>query len=220
VVEESPSPFITNELRKKMGKAAVKAAKSCGYQNAGTIEFLVDKNRNFYFIEMNTRIQVEHPVTEEVTGIDLIKEQIRIAAGEKLGRAQEDITMTGHAIEVRVCAENPSMNFAPCPGEVSLYYPPGGHGVRVDSHVYGGYTVPKYYDSMIAKVITVGVDRKMALARMNRALNEYLVRGIFTNIGFTRSIVNDPEFVQGNFTTKFIEEFMQRTPKTLFESKL
>ncbi|MEX0323318.1 MAG: acetyl-CoA carboxylase biotin carboxylase subunit [Puniceicoccaceae bacterium] len=220
VVEESPSPFMTKDLRKKMGEAAINAAKSCGYQNAGTIEFLVDKNRNFYFIEMNTRIQVEHPVTEEVTGIDLIKEQIRIASGEKLGRVQEDITMTGHAIEVRVCAENPSMNFAPSPGEVSLYYPPGGHGVRVDSHVYGGYTVPKYYDSMIAKVITVGENRKMALARMNRALSEYLVRGIFTNIKFTRSIVNDPDFVQGNFTTKFIEDFMQRTPKTLFESKL
>lgn len=220
VVEESPSPFMTPELREEMGRAAIKAAKACDYWNAGTIEFLVDKNRNFYFIEMNTRIQVEHPVTEEVTGIDLIKEQFRIASGQQLRMKQEDIRMSGHAIEVRVCAENPAMNFAPSPGEISLYFPPGGHGVRVDSHIYGGYTVPKYYDSMIAKVITVGRDRKMALTRMNRALSEYLIRGIFTNIEFTRSIINDPEFVRGNFTTRFVEEFMQRTPKTLFETKL
>ena len=220
VVEEAPSPFINPELRQAMGEAAIKAAKACDYWNAGTIEFLVDKHRNFYFIEMNTRIQVEHPVTEEVTGIDLIKEQLRIASGEKLGRTQSDIQMKGHAIEVRVCAENPAMNFAPCPGDVSLYYPPGGHGVRVDSHVYGGYTVPKYYDSMIAKVITFGRDRKMALSRMDRALNEYLVRGIHTNIRFARSIINDPDFAQGNFTTAFVEEFMQRTPKTLFENKI
>lgn len=219
VIEESPSPFMTPELREEMGRAAVKAAQSCGYWNAGTIEFLVDKHRNFYFIEMNTRIQVEHPVTEEVTGIDLIKEQFRIAFGEKLGIRQEDVQMKGHAIECRVCAENPGMNFAPSPGEISLYYPPGGHGIRVDSHIYGGYTVPKYYDSMIAKVITFGRDRELALSRMNRALSEYLIRGIFTNISFTRSIINDPEFVRGNFTTRFIEEFMQRTPKTLFESK-
>jgi acetyl-CoA carboxylase biotin carboxylase subunit len=220
VVEESPSPFMTKELREEMGKAAVKAAKACEYWNAGTIEFLVDKNRNFYFIEMNTRIQVEHPVTEEVTGIDLIKEQFRIASGEQLRMRQEDVRLRGHAIEVRVCAENPAMNFAPSPGEITLYFPPGGHGVRVDSHIYGGYTVPKYYDSMIAKVITTGRDRKLALARMNRALTEYLIRGIFTNISFARSVVNDPEFVRGNFTTRFIEDFMQRTPKTLFQTKL
>lgn len=219
VIEESPSPFMTPELRQKMGEAAIKAAKACDYWNAGTIEFLVDKHRNFYFIEMNTRIQVEHPVTEEVTGIDLIKEQFRVASGEKLQFTQEDVQLEGHAIECRVCAENPGMNFAPSPGEISLYYPPGGHGVRVDSHIYGGYTVPKYYDSMISKVITVGSSREQALSRMNRALNEYLVRGIFTNISFARSIINDPEFVRGNYTTRFIEEFMQRTPKTLFESK-
>jgi acetyl-CoA carboxylase biotin carboxylase subunit len=219
VIEEAPSPFMTPELRTAMGEAAVKAAQACGYWNAGTIEFLVDKNRNFYFIEMNTRIQVEHPVTEEVTGIDLIKEQFRLASGQKLQMRQSDIKIKGHAIECRVCAENPGMNFAPSPGEISLYYPPGGHGVRVDSHIYGGYTVPKYYDSMIAKVITVGRDRKLAIARMNRALNEYLIRGIFTNIPFARSIINDPEFVRGNFTTRFVEEFLQRTPKTLFESK-
>jgi acetyl-CoA carboxylase biotin carboxylase subunit len=220
VVEESPSPFMTPKLREAMGSAAVKAAKSCKYWNAGTIEFLVDKNRKFYFIEMNTRIQVEHPVTEEVTGIDLVKEQLRIASGEKLGMSQKDITMKGHAIEVRICAENPGMNFAPCPGDISLYYPPGGHGVRVDSHIYGGYYVPKYYDSMIAKVITFGRDRKLVLDRMNRALNEYLIRGVYTNIGFARSIINDPEFIRGNFTTAFVEDFMQRTPKSLFESKL
>jgi acetyl-CoA carboxylase biotin carboxylase subunit len=219
VIEEAPSPFMTPELRAAMGEAAVKAAKACDYWNAGTIEFLVDKHRNFFFIEMNTRIQVEHPVTEEVTGIDLIKEQFRISSGQKLKMKQSDIQIKGHAIECRVCAENPGMNFAPCPGDITLYYPPGGHGVRVDSHVYGGYTVPKYYDSMIAKVITVGRDRKLALARMNRALNEYLIRGIYTNIPFTRSIINDPEFVRGNFTTRFVEEFLQRTPKTLFESK-
>ena len=203
-----------------MGKAAIKATNAADYINAGTIEFLVDSKGNFYFIEMNTRIQVEHPVTEEVTGIDLIKEQIRIASGEKLNMTQKDIKITGHAIEVRVCAENPAMNFAPSPGEITLYYPPGGHGVRVDSHIYGGYTVPKYYDSMVSKVITVGRNRTLALARMDRALNEYLIRGIFTNISFARSIIKDPEFVRGNFTTRFIEDFMNRTPKTLFESKL
>lgn len=219
VIEEAPSPFVDDQLRAAMGEAAVKAAKACDYWNAGTIEFLVDKNRNFYFIEMNTRIQVEHPVTEEVTGIDLVKEQLRIASGEPLGLTQEDIQIKGHAIECRVCAENPAMNFAPCPGDISLYYPPGGHGVRVDSHIYGGYKIPKHYDSMIAKVITVARNRELALARMNRALNEYIIRGIYTNIDFARAVINDPEFAQGNFTTKFIEEFMERTPKTLFESK-
>jgi acetyl-CoA carboxylase biotin carboxylase subunit len=219
VIEEAPSPFVSPELRKAMGEAAVAAARACDYWNAGTIEFLVDKHGDFFFIEMNTRIQVEHPVTEEVTGIDLIKEQLRIAAGEPLGLRQEDVRITGHAIECRICAENPAMNFAPHPGEIGLYYAPGGHGIRIDSHVYGGYTVPKYYDSMIAKLISFGTDRDRALARMNRALNEYLIRGIFTNIGFARSIINDPEFARGNYTTRFIEEFMQRTPKTLFETR-
>jgi len=219
VVEESPSPYLTPELRKTMGEAAVKAAEACSYWNAGTVEFLLDKKGDFFFIEMNTRIQVEHPVTEEVTGIDLIKEQLRLASGEPLGMVQEDVVMKGHAIECRICAENPAMNFAPCPGEISLYYPPGGHGVRVDSHIYGGYTIPKYYDSMIAKVITFGRDRNMALSRMNRALNEYLIRGIFTNISFTRSVISDPEFVAGRYTTAFIEEFLNRAPKTLFENK-
>lgn len=219
VIEEAPSPFVTPELRQAMGDAAIKAAKACNYQNAGTIEFLVDKHRNFYFIEMNTRIQVEHPVTEEVTGIDLIKAQLRIASGQKLEWRQEDIQIRGHAIEVRVCAENPAMNFAPSPGEVTLYYPPGGHGIRVDSHVYGGYTIPKYYDSMIAKVITIAKDREQALLRMDRALNEYLIRGIHTNIKFAQAMIRDSEFANGNFTTRFVEDFMQRTPKTLFEAK-
>jgi acetyl-CoA carboxylase biotin carboxylase subunit len=216
VIEESPSPFVTPELRQEMGEAAIKAAKACNYTNAGTIEFLVDKHRNFYFIEMNTRIQVEHPVTEEVTGIDLIQEQLRIAAGEPLGRTQEDIQLIGHAIECRICAENPAMNFAPSPGEVTLYYAPGGHGIRVDSHVYGGYTVPKYYDSMIAKLIAVGKTREQAIARLNRALGEYLVRGIFTNIPFAHSVTNDPDFKRGHFTTRFVEEFLARTPPDLF----
>lgn len=217
VIEESPSPFMTPELREEMGRAAVKAAEACQYRNAGTVEFLVDKHGNFFFIEMNTRIQVEHPVTEEVTGIDLIKEQFRIADGAPLSLKQDEVEIRKHAIECRVCAENPGMNFAPSPGEISLYFPPGGHGIRVDSHVYGGYTVPKFYDSMIAKVISVGSNREIAIARLDRALREYLIRGVYTNISFTRSIINDPEFVRGRFTTRFIEEFLQRTPKSLFE---
>lgn len=219
VIEESPSPFMTPDLRRAMGEAAIRAAEACNYQNVGTIEFLVDKNRNFYFIEMNTRIQVEHPVTEEVTGVDLVKAQFRVASGLPLEWRQEDIQIRGHAIECRVCAENPAMNFAPSPGEITLYYPPGGHGIRVDSHVYGGYSVPKYYDSMIAKVITIGKNREQALVRMDRALNEYLVRGIHTNISFVRAMIRDSEFAKGDFTTLFVEEFLQRTPKTLFENK-
>ncbi len=213
VIEEAPSPFMTPELRERMGEAALKAAAACDYWNAGTVEFLVDKDRNFYFIEMNTRIQVEHPVTEEITGIDLIKQQIRIASGERLQYCQEDVQVTRHAIEVRVCAEDPGRNFAPCPGEITLYYPPGGHGVRLDSHVYGGYVVPPYYDSMIAKVITYGRTRELALDRMHRALSEYLIRGIRTNISFARAIVRDPVFAEGRATTRFVEEFLARTPK-------
>ena len=213
VIEEAPSPFVTPELRKQMGEAALKAAAACDYWNAGTVEFLVDKDRNFYFIEMNTRIQVEHPVTEEITGIDLIKQQLRIASGQPLQYRQEDIQVTRHAIEVRVCAEDPGRNFAPCPGEITLYYPPGGHGVRLDSHVYGGYVVPPHYDSMIAKVITYGPTRQLALDRMHRALSEYLIRGIRTNISFARAIVNDPVFAEGRATTRFVEDFLARTPK-------
>ncbi len=215
VIEEAPSPFVTPELRQAMGEAALKAAAACDYWNAGTVEFLVDKDRNFYFIEMNTRVQVEHPVTEEITGIDIIKEQLRIAAGEPLGLKQEDVKIQRHAVEVRVCAEDPARNFAPCPGEITLYYTPGGHGVRLDSHVYGGYIVPPYYDSMIAKVITFGRTRELALDRMHRALSEYLIRGIRTNISFARAIVRDPVFAEGQATTKFVEDFLARTPRDL-----
>ncbi|MGB0371147.1 MAG: acetyl-CoA carboxylase biotin carboxylase subunit [Opitutales bacterium] len=215
LIEEAPSPFLTPKLRKKMGDASINAAKACGYANAGTIEYLVDKHGNFYFIEMNTRIQVEHGVTEEVTGIDLVKEQLLIASGEKLAYQQRDIKILRHAVEVRVNAEDPGRNFAPCPGEIGLYYAPGGHGVRIDSHVYSGYTIPPYYDSMISKVMTFGRNRDLALDRMNRALSEYLVRGIKTTIPFTKAIVNDPVFRQGEATTKFIEEFMNRTPKDI-----
>ena len=163
LIEEAPSPFISDDTRKKMGRDAVKLAKSVKYEGAGTVEFLVDDEQNYYFIEMNTRIQVEHGVTEEVTGVDLVKEQLLIASGEKLNYEQKDIKFTRHAIECRVCAEDPSRNFAPCPGEISVYYSPGGHGVRIDSHVYGGYTIPPHYDSMISKVITYGRNRELAL---------------------------------------------------------
>jgi acetyl-CoA carboxylase biotin carboxylase subunit len=216
LIEEAPSPFLTTELRKKMGKAAVRAAESAEYQNAGTIEFLVDPKGNFYFIEMNTRIQVEHPVTEEVTGIDLIKQQIRVANGEKLDLDQGDITWTKHAIECRINAEDPARNFAPSPGTISLYYAPGGHGVRVDSHVYSGYTIPPYYDSMIGKLICYGSTRKIALQRSYRALSEYLVRGIKTTIPLHKAIMADPTFIEGKATTAYMEDFMARTPTDLF----
>lgn len=220
VIEEAPSPFLDKKLRKKMGDAAIVAAKACDYWNAGTVEFLVDKHRNFYFIEMNTRIQVEHGVTEEITGIDLIKQQFRIASGEKLQFQQKEITIRGHAIECRICAENPGANFAPSPGEITLYYPPGGHGVRLDSHIYGGYHIPPHYDSMIAKVISHGSNRKQALDRMYRALSEYLIRGIHTNIAFNRAIIRDPIFADGEVTTKFVEDFLNRTPKEMFQSSV
>jgi acetyl-CoA carboxylase biotin carboxylase subunit len=219
VIEEAPSPFLTPDLRKKMGRATIKAAEACDYENAGTVEYLVDKNGDFFFIEMNTRIQVEHGVTEEVTGIDLIKEQILIASGLPLEYSQRDIQITRHAIECRVCAEDPSRNFAPSPGEIGLYYSPGGHGVRVDSHAYGGYKISPYYDSMISKVITYGRTREVAIDRMYRALSEYLIRGIKTNIGFTKSILLDPTFRQGLATTSYIEEFMNRNPGELYNNE-
>jgi acetyl-CoA carboxylase, biotin carboxylase subunit len=216
LIEESPSPYFTSDLRKRMGKAAVRAAEAAEYENAGTIEFIVDSRGEFYFIEMNTRIQVEHPVTEEVTGIDLIKEQIHIAAGEKLGFDQKDIVFRGHAIECRINAEDPARNFTPSPGTIGLYYTPGGHGVRVDSHVYSGYTIPPYYDSMIGKLITHGDNRKMALERMYRALSEYLIRGIKTTIPLHKAILSDPAFIAGKATTAYLEEFLSRTPPDLF----
>ena len=216
LIEESPSPFLNSDLRKKMGKAAVRAAESAEYENAGTIEFLVDAKGNFYFIEMNTRIQVEHPVTEEVTGIDLIKQQIRVANGEKLGFDQGDVRWSRHAIECRINAEDPARNFTPSPGTISLYYAPGGIGVRVDSHVYSGYTIPPYYDSMIGKLICVGDTRRIALQRCYRALSEYLVRGIKTTIPLHKAIMSDPTFIDGKATTAYMEDFMARTPPDLF----
>jgi len=216
LIEESPSPFLTPGLRKTMGKAAIKAAAAADYENAGTIEFLVDAKGNFYFIEMNTRIQVEHPVTEECTGIDLIKQQIKIANGEKLDFDQGDIKFEKHAIECRINAEDPARNFTPSPGTIGLYYAPGGHGVRVDSHVYSGYSIPPYYDSMIGKLITYGPNRKTALERMYRALSEYLIRGIKTTIPLHKAIMSDPVFIEGKATTGYMEEFMARTPTDLF----
>jgi acetyl-CoA carboxylase, biotin carboxylase subunit len=216
LIEEGPSPFLTQSLREQMGKTAVKLAESIGYKNAGTIEFLVDKHGKFYFMEMNTRIQVEHGVTEEITDIDLVKRQILIAAGEKLDLEQKDIKIIRHAIEVRVNAEDPARNFAPCPGTIGLYYAPGGHGVRVDSHVYGGYTIPAHYDSMIAKVISYGRNRQVALDRMYRALGEYTIRGIHTTIPFAKAIMKDPVFRAGGATTKYVEDFMARTPKEIW----
>ena len=216
LIEEAPSPFLTSELRTKMGKAAIKIAEASKYENAGTIEFLVDKDGSFYFIEMNTRIQVEHGITEEVTDVDLINWQLKIASGEKLPYTQRDIKIQRHAIECRINAEDPSRSFVPCPGEITLYYPPGGHGVRVDSHCYGGYHIPPHYDSMIGKLITFGRNRPTAIDRMNRALSEYLIRGISTTVPFCRAIMQDPEFREKGATTRYIEEFMNRTSKDMF----
>jgi acetyl-CoA carboxylase biotin carboxylase subunit len=210
IIEEAPSPFLDNNLREKMGDAAVRLAKQCGYENVGTVEFLVDRQGNFYFMEMNTRIQVEHGVTEEVTGIDLIDLQLRIAAGEKIPFDQKNVKFTKHAIECRINAEDPERNFAPCPGEITLYYAPGGNGIRVDSHVYGGYRIPQYYDSMIGKLIATGNIRETTINRMSRALGEYIIRGISTTIPFAKAIMSDLDFRAGNVTTKFVEEFMKR----------
>lgn len=220
LVEESPSPFLTPKLREKMGEAAIRVARACNYQNAGTIEFLVDEKGNFYFIEMNTRIQVEHGVTEEVTGIDLVKQQLLIARGEKLPFRQKDIKFEKHAIECRINAEDPQNNFVPACGEIELLCQPGGPGVRLDSHIYGGYKVPHHYDSMIAKVITFGHSRELAIDRMQRALQEFIIKGpgLSTTIPFCRAIMLDPVFRSGlNITTSFIPEFFARTPKTIFE---
>lgn len=208
LLEETPSPAITEEIRQQMGEAAVKAAKAVDYSGAGTIEFIYDyRNRRFYFMEMNTRIQVEHPVTELVTGIDLIKEQIKIAQGEKLAYKQEDIQFNGWAIECRINAENPEKHFLPSPGKVTMYLPPGGFGVRVDSAVYPGYTIPPYYDSMVAKVITYGNSREEAIARMKRALNEFVIEGVHTTINFHLKLLNHEKFVEGDFNTKFLETY-------------
>ena len=205
LIEESPSPALNPKLRERMGTAAVKAAKAAGYTNAGTIEFLLTQDGNFYFMEMNTRVQVEHPVTEELTGIDIVKEQIRIAAGEKLSVRQKDVKLTGHVIECRINAENPETRFTPCPGEVKLLVPAGGIGVRVDTHVYSGYRIPPYYDSMIAKLIVKAPDREQAIIRCRRALSEFIIDGVKTTIPFSTKIVNDKDFVAGNYDTGFVE---------------
>jgi acetyl-CoA carboxylase biotin carboxylase subunit len=206
VLEEAPSPAVSEETREKMCAAAVRAAEAAGYQSAGTIEFLYDKSGQFYFMEMNTRVQVEHPVTEMITGIDIIKEQIRIADGSKLSVRQQDIQINGHAIECRINAENPDRGFAPCPGLIDyLLLPAGGLGIRVDTAVYEGYEIPPYYDSMIAKVIVHGKNRKEAIAKMRRALYEFIIDGIDTNIEFQNRILNHKDYIAGEFDTSFLE---------------
>lgn len=208
LVEESPSPFMTPELRKKMGEAAIKAASAINYESVGTIEFLVDKHRNFYFMEMNTRIQVEHCVTEEVINFDLIKEQIKIAMGEKISGRNYEPQM--HAIECRINAEDPYNDFRPSPGKITTLHTPGGHGVRVDSHVYAGYVIPPYYDSMIGKLITIAQTREEAIDTMYRALSEYVIEGVKTTIPFHLQLMQNEDFRKGNFTTKFLETFKMK----------
>ena len=205
LVEESPSPFMTSELREKMGEAAIKAASAINYESVGTIEFLVDKHRNFYFMEMNTRIQVEHCVTEEVVNYDLIKEQIKIATGEKISGRNYYPEM--HAIECRINAEDPYNDFRPSPGRITVLHQPGGHGVRIDSHAYAGYVIPPYYDSMIGKLIAVAQTRDEAINTMSRALSEYVIEGIKTTIPFHQQLMQNDDFRKGNFTTKFLEGF-------------
>ena len=208
LLEEAPSVAINADLRRQMGEAAVAAARTIGYEGAGTVEFLVDRNGSFYFMEMNTRIQVEHPVTEVVTGVDLIAEQIRIAGGEPISVQQSEIKLRGHAIECRINAEDPTQNFRPAPGKITGWLPPGGPGVRVDSHVYTGYEIPPFYDSLIGKLIVWGVDREHALKRMRRALSECAITGIPTTIDFHLALLDRPEFQSGDVHTKFVEQDM------------
>jgi acetyl-CoA carboxylase biotin carboxylase subunit len=211
IVEETPSPLIENkfkDLRKKMGRAAIRIAEVAHYTSAGTVEFIVDDNGNFYFLEVNKRIQVEHPITEEVTGIDLVKQQILVALGESLRISQSDVTFKGHAIECRINAEDPFDDFRPSPGRIEMYYAPGGRGVRVDSHAYAGYTIPPHYDSLIGKLITYGKDRRDAMDKMHRALSEYMITGIKTTIPFEQAILQDPNFRRGVYSTNFIEQLL------------
>lgn len=210
MMEESPCVAIDDALRQRMGQTAVKAAKAVKYENAGTIEFLLDADKNFYFMEMNTRIQVEHPVTEMVTGIDLVKEQIRIAAGERLKINQEDIQLKGHAIECRINAENPEKNFMPCPGTIEELHFPGGNGVRIESALYNGYTIPACYDSMVAKVIVHGEDREDAIRKMRSALGEVVIDGITTNLDFQYEILSHPVFLSGEVNTHFIPDYFEK----------
>jgi acetyl-CoA carboxylase, biotin carboxylase subunit len=210
LLEEAPSPALTPKLRKRMGDAAVRVAKAINYVGAGTVEFLLDGSGNFYFMEMNTRIQVEHPVTEAISGLDLIALQIRMAQGEKLPMTQNEVNLQGHAIECRINAEDPDRNFAPRPGRISGYLPPGGIGVRMDSHVYTDYEIPPYYDSLIAKLIVWGPDRKSAIARMKRALRECAITGVPTTIGFHQKILENPDFIAGDVYTNFVEKMLDK----------
>src|SRR5437867_13452275 len=222
VVEETPSPLLDGkfkDLRKKMGKAAVRIAEVAHYTNAGTVEFLVDDSGNFYFLEVNKRIQVEHPITEEVTGVDLIKQQIMIAMGEPLRLTEKDIQSRGHAIECRINAEDPFDDFRPCPGRIEMYYAPGGRGVRLDSHAYAGYTIPPHYDSMIGKLIAFGKDRREAMDKMSRALGEYMITGIKTTIPFEQAILQDPNFRRGVYSTTFVDQLLGGARRELIEEK-
>lgn len=222
VVEETPSPLIENkyrDLRKKMGRAAIDIAKVAHYTNAGTVEFIVDDRGNFYFLEVNKRIQVEHAITEEVTGIDLVQQQILIAMGEPLRISQGDVVMKGHAIECRINAEDPFNDFRSSPGRIEMYYAPGGRGIRNDSHAYAGYTVPPYYDSMLGKLIAYGKDRREALDKMSRALSEFLITGIKTTIPFEQAILQDPNFRRGVYSTSFIEQLLGGARRELIEDR-
>jgi acetyl-CoA carboxylase biotin carboxylase subunit len=210
IIEECPSPLLTPQLRKSMGDVSVELARKIGYQNAGTIEYLVDEGaENFYFMEMNTRIQVEHPITEEVMGCELIKEQIRVAAGEPLSSHVRNVRPRGHSIECRINAEDPYNDFAPSPGTIDMWYAPGGKGVRVDTHVYSGYTVPPYYDSMIAKLIVTAARRDVAIARMRRALSEFIIRGIETTIPFQQAVINHPDFIAGQYDIAWVGRYLK-----------
>ena len=213
LIEESPSPALTTSLRVEMGRAAVVGASRIGYESVGTIEFLLDKNSNFYFMEMNTRIQVEHPVTEEVTGIDLLKEQIKIAAGEKLSRTQDEIILKGHAIECRINAEDPEKDFMPSPGLIKSFHVPGGHGIRVDTHAYAGYEIPPYYDSLVAKLISVADTREESILKMRRALDEFILEGIKTTIPFYKKVFSNPNFISGEYDTSFVESLFKENSK-------
>jgi len=221
LIEEAPSPLLEKfrKLRDKIGRAAVKIAEAAHYTNAGTVEFIVDNNGNYYFLEVNKRIQVEHPVTEEVTGIDLVRYQILLAMGEPLQHSQGDIVIKGHAIECRINAEDPFDDFRPSPGRIEMYYQPGGRGVRVDTHAYAGYTIPPTYDSMIGKLITTGKDRRDALDRMNRALSEYMITGVKTTISFQQAIMQDPNFRRGVYSTSFVEQLLGGARRELIEEK-
>ena len=209
VVEEAPSPAISPEMREKMGEAAKRLFTRTDYVNAGTVEFLLDQEENFYFMELNARVQVEHPVTEMVSGVDIVQQQIRVAAGEELGFSQEDIQIRGHSIECRINAEDPDDDFRPSPGQIQAYFAPGGAHVRLDSHVYAGYEIPPHYDSMIAKLVVWGETREQALNRMRVALDEYVIEGVKTTIPLQRRILRNPKFIEGEFNTSFLEKYLR-----------